>query len=499
MRLAIVASSAALLCSAAFPFSSVAAQSNVVPAGVVETPVRVQLDAMPTGSLVSMLMRDVMKVPYVISSEVLTDRKPVSVNLVMPRREIPKQVFAFLRGIGLKVELVGGTVYVSRSQFGRGGNTFLPGQIPSADLADPRFAPASSNPGGAVLPGQVSVASPALAGSASPVAGFAPAASADAPAPVVAIIRPAHREPVEFVDVLQTVLPDINVAARETSEPNGAEISPANAPDRLVLSGREDLVLRALDVVKAMDRPRASVVISAVIFELSETSTRNTALSVFADLFGGRIGGDSLTAEPIGSQAVSIAVGGLRAILSAVREDGRFTVVAEPQVRVQSGSVATINAGADVPTLGAVSYTDSGQPIRSVVYRQSGVTLTVRPVVMGEEVQLSVQQERSSFVRTNTGVEDSPTLNQTSVSSQFGLKSGETLLLAGLDERSTSKTNAGLLGGLLGAKGSEKRESQLLLLLQAEIVPHGPLKALTAQIVGASEAALQEENEKSDI
>ena len=77
-------------------------------------PVRVQLDSMPLGALATLLMRDVMRVPYVISADVLRDNRPVSVNLVMPRAELPLRVVQFLRSQGLTVQLNGGTVYVSK-------------------------------------------------------------------------------------------------------------------------------------------------------------------------------------------------------------------------------------------------------------------------------------------------------------------------------------------------------------------------------------------------
>lgn len=472
---------AVALCAAVIPSAGVAQSSQQVTVDRGPSmPVKVQLDAVPTGALVTLLMRDIMKVPYVIASDVLQDRAPVSVNLVMPRREIPTRVIGFLRDIGLKVELVGGTVYVSRSEFGvgytggRGGS--LPGQIRP----------------GATLPGQIAVASPSQPASYSPVADYAPAplvapAAPVDPVPSVAVITLGNRQPAELAEVVRSALPALAVSARGESEPSEMEVLGAQTPDKLVLSGPEASVVRGVELVRQLDVPLATVEIAATILELGERKNRTSALKLIGDILSGSIGFN--VGDTGGTNSLTLAVGGASAILSAVREDGRFSVSAEPRLLVRSGGTARLNAGAEVPTLGAVSVTD-GVATRSVVYRESGVTLEVTPFVIGERVSLSIRQERSSFVRTNTGVEDSPTRNQTSVSTQFELADGESVLIGGLEEKKDSQTRTGFLGGLLGGQGMEKSTSQLVLLLEARIVPPAALKPLSVVLIGVEEDVL---------
>ena len=442
-----------------------------------EVPVRIQLDAMPTGALVTVLMRDVMRVPYVISPDVLTDRDPLSVNLTMKRGEIASDVLAFLRGVGLQVQLDGGTVYVSRRGFGGAGGlgggavSLLPGQVGGSVVP-------SGNP---LMPGQIDQGT-FRPGQSRVTPGFADGievSEVDVPS-FHAVVTPAHREPSEFVDVLQTVFPALSVA-KGGEQGRDATILASPAMDRLVFSGPENDVLRAVDVVRALDKPRASVSISAIIVEVADTKSRGSALAVFADLLGGTIGLSSFDGTVAGPQSVSVVLGGLSALLSAVKDDSRFSIVAEPRISVVSGSTATLNAGSDVPTLGAIQILEGGQSVRSVEYRQSGITLTVRPVVVGGNIQLSVSQERSSFSLTNTGVNDSPTLNQTSVTSQLQLVDGQTVAIAGLDEKSETSSKKGLFGGLLGARSKVASESQLLLFIQADLI--APLDALPLDVV----------------
>lgn len=446
-------------------------------------PVRVQLDAVPTGALVTLLMRDIMKVPYVIASDVLQDRSPVSVNLVMPRREIPQRVIGFLRDIGLKVELVGGTVYVSRSDFGQSSRANSAPQLPG------QISPAGSP----MLSGQVGSSS-SLPSAHSPVAGYAPATSS-APVelpPVLAVITLGNRQPSDIAEVVRSALPSLEVSARGASEPADLEVMGALSPAKLVLSGPELEVRRGVELVRQLDFPLAAVEVSATILELSDRKNRTSALQVIGDILSSSIG-LNLGEGPAGN-SLTVSVGGASAILSAVREDGRFSVSAEPKLLVRSGGTARLNAGAEVPTLGAVTFTD-GVATRSVVYRQSGVTLEVSPFVIGDRVALSIKQERSSFVRTNTGVEDSPTRNQTSVSTQFELDDGQSVLIAGLEEKKESNTRSGFFGGLLGGRGMEKSNSQLVLLLEARIVAPRAVKSASVVYIGVEEQVLGSDND----
>jgi len=421
-------------------------------------PVKVQMDAIPLGSLVTLLMRDVMGVPYVIAPDVLADRRPVSVNLVMPRRELPQKVVGFLRSVGLSVRIESGTVHVARKD------------MASSSVQSQLFVPGST----AV---NAPVGSPLVAPNAGPSqTAQAQTFAEELPPTITAIIEPAHRSPGELALVLQAILPELVVAARTGSAPSQSEIAPMLEPDRLVIDGNKQDIERALSIVSAIDKPRPSVAIRAVVMEVSTTRNRGSALSILANVLGGDVEfGSNASAVP-GEQYLRLATGGLRAVLSAVSEDGRFQIIAEPQLNAVSGSLASINAGSQVPTLGAVSFSEDGGSVRSVVYRDSGVSLRVRPVVLPGEIVLSVEQERSSFVRTTTGVDDSPTLNRATASAQVSLQPGETVVIAGLDERGSGTSRQGLFGGLLGSRTKEESSSQLLLLVQADLAPLPPVR-----------------------
>jgi type II secretory pathway component GspD/PulD (secretin) len=229
-----------------------------------------------------------------------------------------------------------------------------------------------------------------------------------------------------------------------------------------------------LDLARALvvelDKPRALGRLRAAVLEVRTAERSGSALEVLASLLGGRFSFSSSVGPQL-PQSVGVALGGVSAVLSAVKGDSRVELLAEPMLAALPGTQATVNAGAQVPTIGSVSYGENGQPIRSIEYRDSGVSLQLLPVVRGDLVELSLRQERSSFAKTDTGVDETPTLNKSTASAVLRLKPGEAIAFAGLDEQSASRSKSGIFGGLLGARSRESSSGQLVLVVQAEVEP----------------------------
>src|SRR5213075_1312072 len=131
-----------------------------------------------------------------------------------------------------------------------------------------------------------------------------------------------------------------------------------------------------------------------------------SAVSLAISLLGGRLTASTGTAAL--SSAVAVHVAGIDAAYSILQSDSRFKVVSAPTLRIRSGEHGKLSVGSDVPVLGSVSTTSTGQPVQSVEYRSSGVILDLRAEVLQEAVYLVVQQQVSTFVPTTTGVNASP-------------------------------------------------------------------------------------------
>lgn len=392
---------------------------------------------MPKGALVTLLVRDVLGVPYVIAPEVLADREPVSVSLEIPKRELPVRVVGFLRGIGLTVQLVDGALYVSKPG-PRAGSFGIPGALP---------------------------------GQGSPVPGFARPYSDAAPVlrrRATAVFRPANMPIVDANTMLAQLFPQIATSVGGGSVAGSDVLAVPRLLPEIYLVGPLQDVERALAVLERADAPVPTVKIEAVVAETRDEMARASAFAIVADLFGGRVGVDTRTGSPVG-QTASIGFLGITAVASALESDGRFTIVSTPSVKVRAGTSAVLRAGSQVPTLSALTVTEDGQLIRSVEYRDSGNTLRILPNVVGERVLLDLQQDRSSFAQTDTGVNDSPTLNETSIQASLDLKSGQTVAVAGLSEEINSRRSQGVLGGIFKSKSRSRDRASVVVFIRATI------------------------------
>jgi type II secretory pathway component GspD/PulD (secretin) len=164
--------------------------------------------------------------------------------------------------------------------------------------------------------------------------------------------------------------------------------------------------------------------------------------------------------------------GPLNAAFGILQRDNRFKVVTAPSLTTRPGVVATFASGAQVPVLGALTVPQQGgQPIQQIEYRDSGVILKVKATMAGHRIRLEVDQEISTFTRTDTGVVGSPTLQRRATSNAVTVESGELVALAGLTQDRSEAVRAGLLGGWLGTRRKEQATGEVVVFLQASVDP----------------------------
>ncbi|OFW15965.1 MAG: hypothetical protein A3H27_05680 [Acidobacteria bacterium RIFCSPLOWO2_02_FULL_59_13] len=132
-----------------------------------------------------------------------------------------------------------------------------------------------------------------------------------------------------------------------------------------------------------------------------------------------------------------------------------------------------MSVGSDVPVLGAVTVpAGGGAPIQSVNYQSSGVMLEIRPVVLVDSVLVTLTQQISNFTSTDTGVNGSPTLLKRELASKVAVKSGELVLLGGLEETSATVAGSGLpfLPRWLRSQSSDESRTDLIVMLQVDVL-----------------------------
>lgn len=273
------------------------------------------------------------------------------------------------------------------------------------------------------------------------------------------VYRVKYRSVDVLVDELQVLVSGKFAKSSKDSKDSSADL--------LVFSGSAADVAVLRQVLPLLDVPVRDVLVRATIYEVGDSATVESAINAVGSILGGRVSVD-LGVTPSGPVG-RISVGGLDAVVGLLDKDSRFRLVSRPVVRVSSGGKSVLSVGSEVPVSGGAVTTSQGQVTQNVVYRPAGVILTVSPTVRQDVISVDVVQVLSDFVRTDTGLNYTPTLNKRELTSSFSVRSGEVTLLAGLTSSRQSGSDQSLLGFSLG-KGSSASGSQLLLLLQVELI-----------------------------
>ena len=159
-------------------------------------------------------------------------------------------------------------------------------------------------------------------------------------------------------------------------------------------------------------------------------------------------------------------------MIELFRTDQRFHVVSSPTLRVKSGSKGNFSVGSDVPILSRVTYQD-GRPVQSVEYRSSGVIFDIQPTIKSQAIDLKIQQQLSNFVKTDTGVNQSPTLIKRDIVTDVTVKSGDVIVLGGLAENKVEEGETGfsfLPQGFLSGKSKANTKTDIIVLLQVKVI-----------------------------
>jgi len=172
----------------------------------------------------------------------------------------------------------------------------------------------------------------------------------------------------------------------------------------------------------------------------------------------------------------------IRAVLSAFAGDNLVNVLSSPSVMVLDNHTAKIQVGDKVPTLSSKTtsnVTADTTTSNTVQYQDTGVMLTVTPrVTPGGLVIMEVEQDVSDAVETETGVDDSPTIQTRNITSTVAVKHKQAVILGGLikDKRSNSEGGVpGLykvpfLGWAFGEKEKNAERTELVVVLIPRVI-----------------------------
>lgn len=180
------------------------------------------------------------------------------------------------------------------------------------------------------------------------------------------------------------------------------------------------------------------------------------------------------------------------AVISALDRVTNVRLLQTPSVFVRNNAEATLNVGSRIPINSTSINTGLGSDssYSSVQYIDTGVILKVRPRVTKDGmVFLDIVQEISTpgsrpaacTAATTTTVNSAACnvdINTRRVKTEAAVQSGDTMMLAGLIDDSTTDTSEGVpflsrlpvVGGLFGTKGKNNTRREVIVLITPSIV-----------------------------
>ncbi len=272
-------------------------------------------------------------------------------------------------------------------------------------------------------------------------------------------------------------------------------ISVDESQDIIIAQGLPAELQKLHDLLKLLDKPRAQVLIEAVILEVS--LTQNDSLGIQwqgregqVDLLFSNSKNGTIQPRAPGISATYINQD-ISAIIDALASQNDIEIISSPRLITLSNETARLQIGDQVPIISqsAVNVaTSNATLVNTISTRDTGVQLNVTPKVRaGGVVELAVTQEVSDVIQTTSSGIDSPTIRRRSFESTLIVPDGQSVALGGLMSSTVSVSDSGvpfikdipLLGTLFKSQNTSRSRTELIVLLRPTILPN-PAEAVSA-------------------
>ncbi|MDM8356036.1 type II secretion system protein GspD [Pandoraea communis] len=377
--------------------------------------------------LITLLYGEAVKTPYVIAPEVLQDQRLISFRYDTKHGDLKAFLKLFLDSLGFGVEARSGVDFVFKRQ-----------------EADPAVEPDRDT----------------------------------------LVYHPQYRDTAYLSRLASPLFRGQFTVNRSIAAPPEARINGTVTPgsaaslidqsgDTLVFHGTPAEIDALKRLLPQLDTPMGEVSVRAAAYEVVNSSERGSAFQLALDLLSKGFGIEVTVDGDKFGNAIRLKAGDFSTIFSALAKDTRFQVINSPNLRIRSGARGRLTVGQKVPILKSVSYPrGGGEPVQSVEYHSSGVIFELAPTVKDRIIDLRVTQQISDFVKTTTGVNNSPTLNTREVSTEISLHDGDVILMGGLTTNKSTDNRTGLafLPRFLDSRSDATSNTEILLMLQVERV-----------------------------
>ncbi|MBA3848722.1 MAG: type II secretory pathway, component PulD [Opitutus sp.] len=269
-------------------------------------------------------------------------------------------------------------------------------------------------------------------------------------------------------------------------------ILPEERSNSLVVSGTVDDIRLIHELVAKIDVLLAQVRIEVVIAEVTLAENAQSGIAALGlkiqgdKLVGGRASGPGFTLtdvtateQPTGDLDLAADIG-----LSTTPRKSNATILSLPNIMTTHNKEGKIFVGEQRPIVSnflnagaAGSGTTNNTFSSNVTYKDIGIELKVKPLIgVDGSVQLEITQEVNDILgNINIGGNDQPRIGRRSTESFVSARSGQIIVIGGLQRSSQSRNTSRLgpipiLGDLLGARSREDTRTDLVFFLRPTVL-----------------------------
>ncbi|MFA9440970.1 secretin N-terminal domain-containing protein [Uliginosibacterium sp. sgz301328] len=209
-------------------------------------------------------------------------------------------------------------------------------------------------------------------------------------------------------------------------------------------------------LLKELDRPAKSALVSVSVAEISLNESEQLGFQWFLNAIkiGGLSGSMALSKLAVPNAGLALRLYGSEAspivLFNALASTARVHMLSNPTILTRSGETATIQVGQEVPVItsqqsDANTNSSNGGVLQTIQYRNTGIILTVRPVVhAGGRIDLDISQEVSAAIQGAAGGALSPSISQRKIQTKLTAMDGNTIVLGGLMSDQRNNTDSGI-------------------------------------------------------
>ena len=248
----------------------------------------------------------------------------------------------------------------------------------------------------------------------------------------------------------------------------------------LIFQTTGDEYRKLLPLIKRLDVMPKQIMLEAVIAEVKLTdefkqgvdfSLTNKAASAVTGNFNLSSGDGGLSYVLTGADG--------KLDISLFQKNTNVNVLSRPSLLVRDGVTASLTVGDDIPTVGEIVTDPTNGSQTSIVYRRTGVELSVTPTINAQGVVImEIEQKISNQAPGDATVEGSPTIFERTISTEVVADSGQTIVLGGLiskdrtvNERTTPFfSSIPIVGHLFSGEDDTETKTELVVLVTPKVL-----------------------------